>query len=189
MKLKLILLVVFSLFLSNFSYSQDEGFGKYLTTEGHIKFFSHAPIEDIEADNFDVLSIVNLDNNEIAMHVLMKSFLFEKSLMQEHFNENYVESDKYPKAKFKGKISGFDPKNKNPQKVSIAGNLTIHGITRKIKISSILKMKQNKLYVEGYFYVLLKDYDIKVPQSTINNIAKSIKISFDIIHKSRKQTN
>jgi len=186
MKLKLILLIIFYHSLSVSSYSQEKG--KYLTTEGHIKFFSHAPIEDIEADNFDVLSIVNLDNNEIAIHALMKSFLFDKSLMQEHFNENYVESDKYPKAKFRGKITGFEPENLNPQKVSIAGNLTIHGITRKIKISSILKLKQDKLYVKGYFYVLLKDYDIKVPRSTINNIAKSIKITFDIIHKSRKKS-
>ncbi len=184
MKLKLILLVVFYHFLSNFSYAQ----GKYLTTDGHIRFFSSAPLEDIEADNFDVLSIANLDDNEIAIHVLMKSFLFDKSLMQEHFNENYVESDKYPKAKFRGTIIGFNPKIKNSQKVSIDGSLTIHGITRKIRISSILKLKANKLYVKGYFYVLLKDYDIRVPKSTINNIAKSIKISFDIIHKSRKSS-
>jgi len=179
---KIVSTIVFLLLL-NYSYSQD----KYLTTSGNVDFFSHARLEDIKAVNDQVLSIVNLDNNEIAIHVLMKSFFFEKSLMQEHFNENYIESDKYPKSKFKGKIIGFNPNIKYKQKIAIEGELSLHGKTKKIRISSIARLKDNKLNLEGYFYVLVKDFDIKIPRSTINNIAKSIKISFDIILRKYKK--
>lgn len=176
---KIILFITVSLFLSKHSYSQE----KYLTTSGYMSFFSHSPLEDIEAENDQALSIINLDNNEIAIHVLIKSFWFEKSLMQEHFNENYMESHKYPKAKFKGEIKGFDPKKKSKQKVAIEGEITIHGITKKIRISSILKMKNNKLSLKGYFFVLVKDFDVKIPGSKRNNIARSIKISFNLMHR------
>lgn len=167
--------ILFTLFL-NYSYSQD----KYLTTSGNIDFFSQARLENIEAINDQVLSIVNLDNNEIVIHVLMKSFFFEKSLMQEHFNENYIESDKYPKAKFKGKILGFNPDSSSNQRVVIQGELSLHGKTKKIRISSIAKLKNEKLRLEGYFRVLVKDFGIKIPRLTVNNIAKSIKVSFDL---------
>ena len=109
--MKKTIFILFSVFFLNTSYAQD----KYLTTIGYMDFFSHSPLEDIKAVNHQVLSIIDFDTNEIVIHVLIKSFFFEKSLMQEHFNENYMESDKYPKAKFKGKIIGFNRKNKNPQ--------------------------------------------------------------------------
>ena len=170
---------IFFLLLLNFSYAQE----KYLTTSGYVDFFSHARLEDIKAVNDQVLSIVNLENKEIAIHVLMKSFFFEKSLMQEHFNENYIESDKYPKSKFKGRVIGFNPNITAKQKIAIEGEFSLHGKTKKIRISSIARLKDNKLSLKGYFYVLVKDFGIKIPRSTINNIAKSVKISFDIVHK------
>ena len=177
------LLTTLFLLLLNFAYSQQ----KYLTTSGYVEFFSHARIEDIKADNDQVLSIVNLDNNEIVIHVLMKSFFFEKSLMQEHFNENYVESDKYPKAKFKGKIIGFNPDYKSNQKIAIDGELSLHGRTKRIRISSIAKFNNNKLRLEGYFYAFVKDFGIKIPKATINNISKKIKISFNILCREYKK--
>ena len=181
--MKKTIFILFSVFFLNTSYAQD----KYLTTIGYMDFFSHSPLEDIKAVNHQVLSIIDFDTNEIVIHVLIKSFFFEKSLMQEHFNENYMESDKYPKAKFKGKIIGFNRKNKNPQKVAIAGEINIHGISKKIRISSIIKQKNGKIYLKGYFYVLVKDFDVKIPGTKRNNIARSIKISFDIKHKKRKK--
>ena len=175
---KILLFFTFALVIVNSSYAQE----KYLTTGGYMNFFSHSPLEDIKADNDQVLSIINLDSKEVVIHVLIKSFFFEKSLMQEHFNENYMESDIYPKAKFSGKIINYNPKSIK-QKVTIEGSLTIHGITKKIKISSILEKKKGKLYLKGYFYVLVKDFDVKIPGTKRNNIARSIKISFDIIHR------
>ena len=81
---------------------------RYLTKNGAINFFSKTVLEDITADNNQVLSIVDATNGKMAISILMKSFLFKKALMQEHFNENYVESDKYPKATFTGTILNFD---------------------------------------------------------------------------------
>src|SRR5690554_8148922 len=81
---------------------------KYFTKQGYISFYSHTPVEDIKAENNQVLSIIDFSTTEIAVTLLMKSFAFEKALMQEHFNENYVESDKYPKANFSGKIQNLE---------------------------------------------------------------------------------
>ena len=81
---------------------------KFLTKDGYISFFSHSLVEDIKADNNQVLSVIDSETGEIAVQLLMRSFLFKKALMQQHFNESYVESHKYPKAIFKGFILNFN---------------------------------------------------------------------------------
>lgn len=155
---------------------------RHLTKQGTISFFSHSPAEDIEAVNNQVLSIVDLETGDVAISVLMKSFMFEKSLMQEHFNENYVESDKFPKAKFKGKILDFENlENKN--KVSIQGDLTIHGITKEVKVDANVEIDKDSLVLNGVFTVLVADYEIKIPSVVKNNIAKTIEITFTLNHK------
>ena len=95
---------------------------QYFTRQGYVSFFSHTPVEDIKADNNQVLSILDLETGEIAVTMLVKSFTFEKALMQEHFNENYVESDKYPKASFKGIITNLEAVKNGDVTVAI-----IHG--------------------------------------------------------------
>lgn len=174
-----ILSISFFLLLLNFTYSQE----KYLTKNGHINFFSDSPLKVIKANNNQVLSIVSIDNGQIVIHVLMKSFLFEKSLMQEHFNENYIESDKYPKAKFKGKLIGFDLSDNLEQKIRIKGELSLRGKTKQIELSSIMIFKEGVLAIKGSFNIAIADFDIKVSGSTMNNsIAELIKVSFDIKH-------
>ncbi|WP_296385347.1 YceI family protein [Winogradskyella sp.] len=158
---------------------------RYLTKQGTISFFSHSPVEDIEAINNQVLSIVDLETGDVAISILMKSFMFEKSLMQEHFNENYVESDKFPKAKFKGKI--LDAENlENKSKVSIEGDLTIHGITKKVKVEAAIEIDKDSVVLKGVFTVLVADYEIKIPSVVKNNIAKTIEITFSLNHKKIK---
>ena len=181
--MKILSIVIFWLLFFNSSYGQE----KYFTPNGFINFFSHSLIEDIDADNTYVKSIVDLNTNEIAVHAKMKSFRFEKSLMEEHFNENYVESDKYPKAIFEGKISNFDPKNNSEQKVNLLGKLTLHGVTKPIETEALLVFKDEKLSIKGSFNVLVADYDIDIPRIVVNNIAKSIKVSFDLDHKPYKK--
>lgn len=179
MKYILSLLVCF-LLITNLK-AQD----RYLTKQGTISFFSHSPAEDIEAINNQVLSIVDLETGDVAISVLMKSFMFEKSLMQEHFNENYVESDMFPKAKFKGKILGA--KNlKNKSKVSIQGDLTIHGITKEVKVEANIEIDNDNVVLNGVFTVLVADYEIKIPSVVKNNIAKTIEITFSLNHKKFK---
>lgn len=176
--MKYILSVLVCFLLINNLKAQD----RYLTKQGTISFFSHSPVEDIEAVNNQVLSIVDIETGDVAISVLMKSFMFEKSLMQEHFNENYIESDKFPKAKFKGKIIDFENlESKN--KVSIQGDLTIHGITKEVKVDANIEIDNDNLVLNGVFTVLVADYQIKIPSVVKNNIAKTIEITFSLNHK------
>jgi len=156
---------------------------KYITQTGTIKFFSKTPVENIEAFNNQVSSVINLDNGDMAFNLLMKAFTFEKALMQEHFNEKYVESHKFPKSTFKGKISDF---NKNsltdkPQDVKIKGTLTIHGVSKEIDVKGLLQ-KNNKGGITGksVFTVNLKDFNIKVPSTVRKNISDSIEINVNM---------
>ncbi|WP_166964563.1 YceI family protein [Yeosuana marina] len=162
----------------NTSFSQD----RYITKQGTISFFSHSPVEDIKALNNQVLSIMDVESGDIAVSVLMKSFMFEKSLMQEHFNENYVESDKFPKATFIGKILNIKDLG-NTGIVLIEGDLTIHGISNKIEVEADIEAEGNIVSITGVFNVLVADYDIKIPSVVRNNIAKTIEISFSLNHK------
>ncbi|MBW1296484.1 YceI family protein [Aquimarina litoralis] len=176
MKIKLIII---ALLFSTVSIGQ----GKFLTKKGYTSFFSSTPIEDINADNNQVLSIIDSSSGTIAIAILMKSFAFEKSLMQEHFNENYVESDRYPKATFKGKIIDFGKLAKEEATVTIVGDLTIHGVTKKIETQSKIQYTNDKILLKGDFEVKVADFGIKIPSVVTNNIAKTIKVTFDYDHK------
>ncbi|MDF0717686.1 YceI family protein [Muricauda sp. 334s03] len=160
-----------------------QGQEKFITKQGHISFFSHSPVEDIEADNNQVLSIVDISNGEIAVSLLIQSFIFEKSLMQEHFNENYMESHKYPKAIFRGKIQELGDLTEDNKTVNIEGELTIRGISKPIETTAEIKKMDDGIALKGSFLVEVKDYKIKIPSIVANNIAKTIKVSFELIHQ------
>lgn len=164
-------------------FSQD----KYLTKEGYVSFFSHSLVEDIKADNNQVLSIIDTKTGEIAIQLLMKSFLFKKSLMQEHFNENYIESHKYPKAKFKGLILNYDQLNEQINETEIKGILSIHGEEKEISTIAIVDIQMDEIIITGEFTVEVADFNIKIPSVVINNIAKTIKLTFEFHHKPYKK--
>src|ERR1043165_7970394 len=108
---------------------------KYMTRTGKITFFSATPLENIEAFNNEVAAVADASNGELVFQAPIKSFKFEKSMMQDHFNENYMESDKYPKADFKGRISNVGSVNFSKDgtyNVTANGKLTMHGVTRDI---------------------------------------------------------
>ena len=109
---------------------------RYLTKNGAISFFSSAVVKDFRADNNQVLSIIDAGSGQMAISILMKSFMFEKALMQEHFNENYVESDKFPKATFRGDIVDFENITDLDTKVAVKGIITIHGVSKEIVIGA-----------------------------------------------------
>lgn len=153
---------------------------RYMTRDGTIRFYSETPVEDIEAVNNQVSTAIDLDKGEIVFSLLMKAFTFEKALMQEHFNEKYVESDKFPKATFKGKIEDAADLELNdaPQEVSIKGALTIHGVTRDITITATLALTNQKNIVgKAVFDIAPADYDIKIPAAVRDNIAKQIQVT------------
>lgn len=156
----------------------------YVTKTGHIKFYSETPIETIEAHNHAVNSALNPASGDFVFKVLIKSFEFEKALMQEHFNENYLESDKYPNATFKGKLAdvdGLDFCKDGSFEVLIKGDLTIHGVIKNIEEKGTFTVSEGKIQGQSVFNVLLEDYKIKVPGAVKKQISESIEVSVDIM--------
>lgn len=169
-------LVIAILLLAQIVFAQE----KYFTRSGTLTFFSKAPMENIEATNNQASCIFDTETGEIAVTAQMKGFEFEKALMQEHFNENYVESHKFPKATFKGKIGNFSSvsfSNTSPLNVDVAGTLTIHGVDNEISTSGTLTKKDNKYVVYSKFNTSPEDFDIKIPKAVINNIAEEIEVT------------
>lgn len=156
---------------------------RYITRQGFISFYSHTPVEDIEAVNNQVLSIVDLSNGAVAVSLLMKSFQFEKALMQEHFNENYIESDKYPKANFQGKIENLQDILAGDNGVAlVSGELTIHGITKPITMEGKLDISDKSVNFEGKFKLIVADFDIKIPSIVARNIAREVEVTCILEH-------
>lgn len=156
---------------------------RYITKNGHIKFHSETPMETIEAHNHQVNSVFDSETGDFVFKVLMKSFEFEKALMQEHFNENYVESDKYPNATFKGNvtnISEIDFGKDGESSASIEGDLTIHGVTKKISEKGVFKVKSGVIEGSSVFIVKPEDYKIKIPNTVVNNIAEEIEVTVKV---------
>jgi len=156
---------------------------KYTTKTGTIRFFSVAPAENIEAFNHQVNSAIDIVTGDFVFRVLMKGFRFEKALMQEHFNENYVESHKFPNAKFIGTIDEMkelDLTKNGIYEVSVSGNLTIHGITKKVKEKGTLEVKYGIILAHSVFFVKVADYEIKIPKTVMKNIAESIEVTVDV---------
>lgn len=155
---------------------------KYITRSAKISFHSKTDIENIEAVNNKSTSVMDAKSGQMEFAVLMKGFEFEKELMMEHFNENYVESDKFPKSTFKGTISNIAEVNLQKDgsyPVKIKGDLTIHGVTNNITTDGTLEVKGGKVTGKSSFDVLLADYNISIPNVVKDNISKSVKI--DII--------
>ena len=159
-------------------------FGKelFITRDGNIDFFSSTPIEDIKAINSQVSCVLNKTTGEFAFQVPIKGFVFKNALMQEHFNENYLESDLYPKSVFKGKIIDWEKINLSDKAVDVIidGELTIHGVKKNIKESGKIWYTKDKIMGECSFDIAVADYNIKIPRIVRQNIAKIIKISVDV---------
>ncbi len=160
---------------------------KYITKSGEVSFEASVPtFEEVKANNSSVTAILNTDNGEFAALVLVKGFRFKNALMEEHFNENYVESDKYPKATFKGKILDFNLSKLKHQGYlhKMNGELTFHGKTKLlIDIMISISKDENIISVSGNFKVSTSDFDIKIPKIVSNKIAEEIELSFLFILK------
>ena len=155
---------------------------KYKSTESKVYFFSSAPIEDIEATNLKASSALDLENGNIVFSVLVKQFVFAKSLMKEHFNENYLESDKYPKIIFTGKMS--DPNLTNGEnQLTISGELNLHGVKKEIDVEGTMNFREDRITAHAEFSVKLADYKIKIPKAVFYNIAEEIAITVDFTYE------
>jgi len=142
---------------------------KYITKNGKITFFSDAPSEKIEGHNNQVNTAMDISTGDLVFKVLMKSFEFENALMQEHFNDQYAESTKFPRADFKGNMVNLKDVNftkDGSYKVSVKGDLTMHGVTKNITVNGIVEIKGGKPVVRGSFTINLKDYKIDASSVT-----------------------
>ncbi|MFT3753594.1 MAG: YceI family protein [Paludibacter sp.] len=156
---------------------------KLITKTGHVWFYSHTPLEDIEAHSHQAAAVIMTEKGTIAVMIPIMSFEFKKALMQEHFNENYMESAKYPKATFTGSINNLleiNPTKNGIYKTTVEGNLTIHNVMKRIKADGTVEVKDGKYNVKSKFFVLLKDYNIAVESRLANNIAPVIEINVDL---------
>ncbi|MEM8909138.1 MAG: YceI family protein [Bacteroidota bacterium] len=153
---------------------------KYFTRMGKVDFFSKAPLETIEAHNEKATSVVDLATGKIQFAVLIKAFQFEKALMQEHFNENYLESDQYPKASFRGQIQdwpAFDWTKSGTYPIQVMGTMTLHGVQQEIELPATFYVQDGKMAAQASFELLLADYEIAIPKIVRDNIAKTVRIS------------
>lgn len=153
---------------------------KYITKTGYIGFYSHTIVEDIKAENNQVAGILDIATGEVVFMVLIKSFRFKKALMQEHFNENYLESDKYPRSTLTGKIkdySGVDPGKNGKHEVTVEGDLDLHGVTKKITADGIIEVADGKIIASSKFNIAPEDYNIKIPNVVRDNIARTIEVT------------
>lgn len=179
--MKTIPFILFIFFTLTFYSGQAQNL--YFTRTGNISFFSEEVIENIEAHNKQVSSFLNVNTGELVFSVPMKAFEFKKSLMQEHFNENYIESDKYPKSSFKGRIDNIKTVNLQQDsiyKVKVNGLLTIHGITQPVNAEGTLEVKEGKIAAKSIFYVKPEDYAIEIPLLVRDHIAKNIQVTVNM---------
>ena len=157
---------------------------KYMTKNGNISFYSETPMETIKALNNQVNAALDIQTGDMVFKILIKSFQFEKALMQEHFNENYLESDKIPNSTFQGKITNLSAINfakAGTYDAVIEGDMTIHGVTKKITEKGTFTVKEDGK-IEGYskFNVKPADYNIKIPGAVVKNIEETIEVTVEI---------
>lgn len=148
------------------------------TSEGTITFNASTPLEDIYAVNNEVNAILRSENGEFASVLLMKDFQFNRALMQEHFNENYVESERYPKAYFTGRITDFKPDNisGSEKEFTVEGKLTIHGETKSFSTVGKLKKLSVGYEMKTAFIIKPEEYNIRVPKLLFKKIAQEVQV-------------
>ncbi len=156
---------------------------KYGIEKSHVEFYSHATIEDIKADNAKASGLFNSETSDVVFSIPITEFQFAKSLMQEHFNEKYMESDKYPKSTFQGKVTGFDAKSTAEQQVHAVGKLSIHGVSKEVDIPGTIARNGDHWIVHAKFPVKLADYNIAIPQLLWQNIAEQVDVTVDFDFK------
>ncbi|MBD2722944.1 YceI family protein [Hymenobacter armeniacus] len=152
---------------------------KFMTKAGRVSFFSASPIEDIEAKNQEVAAVLDFGTGQLAFSLPVKGFVFKRTLMQEHFNENYMESDKFPKATFTGRFVGIDAATlatPGSHTAQVEGDLTLHGVTHRIKVPATVELKGGQLLAAAVFSVAPADYNIEIPLIVRNNIAKIVSV-------------
>lgn len=176
--MKKISVLIFACFFFSALHAQ-----KFMARNGKVSLNASTPLENIDPVNNQAASVIDASTGEIIFNVLIKSFQFKVALMQEHFNENYMESDKFPKASFKGKITNISSVNfekDGDYNVDVTGDLTIHGITKPLTTKGVIGVKNGTVSANSIFTVKPADYDIRIPRLVEGKIAKEVEVNVDI---------
>lgn len=163
----------------------------YMTRNGQISFFSSTPLEDIKAVNNEVASVINSKSGAVQFIVLIKSFQFKKAAMQEHFNsKDYMDSDKFPKAEFKGTITNISSVNFSKDgsyPLTVDGSLTMHGVTNPIKTNGSIIIKAGIVSSFAVFTIRLADYKISVPSIVSKKVAEKVEVTINCNYQPYQQ--
>ncbi|GAA4308269.1 YceI family protein [Compostibacter hankyongensis] len=177
---KLLLAGLLSLGVAGAATGQDV----FVCKNAQVSFFSSAPIEDIEARTEQGLSALDTSRKTIYFKVPVKSFRFRKQLMQEHFNEDYLESDRYPYAEFNGRFA--DAENisaEGSHTVTVEGQLSIHGVNKTYRETGTMTVKNGQITIDAAFKVRLTDHKITIPRLLFNNIAEVVAVKVHALYK------
>lgn len=172
------ILFTLSLFIINISAIISQPV--YSTKTGTASFYSKAPLEDIEATSNVLNSFINTSNGDVVFVVAITSFKFQKALMQEHFNENYMESGKYKTATYRGKINEpLDFTKDGDYVITTTGTLNMHGVDNSINEKGTITVKDGKATLKSSFKIKLEEYKIKIPRVVVENIAEVVDINIE----------
>lgn len=152
---------------------------KFISEKSSVTFFSKATIEDIAAHNEKSMGLFDPSTGDAAFSIPIVEFQFEKSLMKEHFNEKYMETEKYPKGTFQGKITGYTTGGAGLQAARAKGQLTIHGVSQEVDVPGTVEWKGDRIVLTAKFMVKLEDHKIKIPTLLFKNIAESVEVSIE----------
>ena len=159
----------------------------YFTRSGEVSFFSSTPIYDIQAVNNQMTCVLDMSTGNVSFRIPILGFNFPNGLMQEHFNENYMESDIYPNATFKGKIDEWDELklSDRPQEVTLSGTMTIHGVSNTISEKGTISKKNKDVIGESKFQIKVADYNIQIPKLVREKIAKIVDVDTQLTLKKK----
>lgn len=155
------------------------GQGKFIAKNAYISFHSSTPLEDILGESNEAVTILNAETGEIGFQAIMTTFHFKRALMEEHFNENYMESTKFPKAKFNGKIEGFskDMLSAPVADIKVIGILSVHGVDKTVTAPAKLGLENGKLVATSKFKVTPEEFGITIPALVRDKIGREMEIT------------
>lgn len=156
-------MVIIYFILSLFALKQET---RYVIENSKIEFYSYALLEDIQAVNTESIGAIDTESGEFIIKIPVNAFEFPNKLMQKHFNDSYLETDKYPESIFRGKLNGN----------TASGEITLHGVTKKIEIPISKTINEEGININTEFKILLKDHKIKIPRLLFQNIAEEIEV-------------
>jgi len=178
-------ILLFALCFTSLIYAQD----KYITKTGEVTFEASVPsFEEVKATSKSTTAILNTKDGNFAALILVKGFRFKNALMEEHFNENYAESDEFPKATFKGNIANFNlDAISTTSNLKYNGELTFHGKTKSLSELPInaIKNEDGTIKLSGSFSVSVADFDIEIPKVVSNKLSKTVEVNFTFLLKKK----